>query len=1495
MARSNKNISTATLPEADYGGGAAPEDAEHSDLAVEAESAATMASAEKNILASVDKASEAEDEDDDNDAPHKSQEEDSSSDKGYHHHQSASVPLNSSSSSASTTSSSAAATRNDKRKRSSEDPRGEDADGGSTDSPIPPPWQPQNVQSTIEFTHIIDEYASKRDSGCKKAEYSAVAVDDHGNRWRLIVYVNGNGRASNHHLSLFLQVADADDLPFGWKKAVSYVLTLEHPGGTTLSYSKRNPDKTFKLCPKAIDWGWSQFITSDRIQQEGFVSNDTLTVRAQVTVKSSSVNIDEEDSELYLKCAVEEGDVDAVQTCLDNGASVNCQFKDDLYTPLHTACSSGTTTGSIDVLQLLLEEGADPNASNKWKETPLLIAANNGHRLGVAALLKHGADPSLCSEAGWSALTFAAHKGYDDIVALLLRAGAPVNSRVTEDLSTPLQKACAGSKPGHTASVKLLLEAEADVHALNKWRETPLLTAANHGQATAVEALLAHGADPCKCTDTGWSPLSIAAYKGHDEVVRMLLEEGAPTEEDDPTLSALLQAATKGLPDTVDLLLRHGADHTVTTKKGDTALSILVEQNLIDAAVDMVTEYNASIPRCSRDRKKVQRARLLINHRMKQQERLGKNTGSEDEESHAEPDENIEAQHSPTNEQESSGAKAGKKKKKGKKKGMSAEEKAKAAEEALLLELEQEEAEAKKEEAEASKKQAKKKKKKERERQQKLKEEQERKEREENEKRERERIRREQEERQRKEREERERKLREQREAEMKKMQEKAMAAKKKEKEQKERERKERESQQRRREDKTKREHANPASPSGSSTSTTEARGKNLNAKKPGNVASAPSTPVTAPPIQAAKKNVVTPVVQGSNRRWESRAKITPQPFAEPVTAKQTLPLPSVQQRNGIQRATSNSSAGSSFRQSPASTNSVNISAQSSKASTNNTLTGAVQVVNALSGVDTPIEHPTIALHRKEKVSELLRNASSAVNVVDHLTVKRAMWRWIVRAAHSGNKSLDPLIPNDANVMELTGFFQRQFISEVRRRSTQGFPIHMEQLKEAGSVVANMCQSAAKEMSEFRNTINGQLSSSNWDDSQAGMGYNVQNGTSDVVRVSWANRAEVFMPVDTLTNLRDRFTGNQSRFLAAIFAAKLWDETKHLIVDNTDLDMWLPRSTQNCLSADASVSAELHADPFTVARGNAFWSSFECIDTLFGGRPAFGSNATFADALLRQGGSVSGILPADSFVSQQYLREILNTLDKATVKRVPVSFAVFVTDESLPDPCGTDFGLVDPRLRDNSSGYVQRKEFLLAGHHVFVSGEGVAKAATKDTVFLILQNELGRTQFALTDAVVRSVVQSMSVASTQPLSPAVAFRSGFNVPRESPLSSPTPYFDNMMAARPLDQPSPGTQLFMPSDFGTIGGTSSTTPFSPAGENVSRSTRRGRLFDLVDDVEEDNSNDVDLVSGMLNNLDVGLFQSNSANSDIDIEAISLMGIGGNSLSLPPRNSGAGTFG
>ena len=37
------------------------------------------------------------------------------------------------------------------------------------------------------------------------------------------------------------QVADANKIYFGWKKSVSYILTLDHPSGSNLGLAKHNP------------------------------------------------------------------------------------------------------------------------------------------------------------------------------------------------------------------------------------------------------------------------------------------------------------------------------------------------------------------------------------------------------------------------------------------------------------------------------------------------------------------------------------------------------------------------------------------------------------------------------------------------------------------------------------------------------------------------------------------------------------------------------------------------------------------------------------------------------------------------------------------------------------------------------------------------------------------------------------------------------------------------------------------------------------------------------------------------------------------------------------------------------------------------------------------------------------------------------------------------------------------------------------------------------
>mmetsp|Transcript_14861 Transcript_14861/g.22265 ORF Transcript_14861/g.22265 Transcript_14861/m.22265 type:complete len:1492 (-) Transcript_14861:44-4519(-) len=1374
-----------------------------------------------------------------------------------------------------------------------DDPGQDHADDGSEDSDDPNAsiiWSPQSQQSTCEFTHTIGNYSQKRESGCKKAEYSNTTIDNYGNRWRLIVYVNGNGRASNHHLSLFLQVADADDLPFGWKKAVSYVLTLEHPNGANLGYAKRNPDKTFKLCPKAIDWGWSQFITSDRIQQDGYISNDSLTVRASVTVKSSSISIDPEDAELYLKCAVEDGNAEAVEACLTQGASVNCQFKDDLYTPLHTACSSSASDGSLDVLNLLLQRGADGNACNKWRETPLLIAANNGHKAAVEALLKSGADPSMCSEAGWSALTFAAHKGYHEIVELLLLARAPVNCRVIEDMSTPLHKACAGGKDGHLQAVKQLLEGGADVHALNKWRETPLLTAANHGQADAVAALLDSGADPCRCTDTGWSPLSIAAYKGHDDVVELLLEMGAPTEEADPTLSALLQAATKGLPNTVELLLQHGADHTVTTKKGDTALSILIEQNLIDAAVEMVTEYKASIPRCSRDRKKVQRARLLINHRVKQQkeEGLWKDSDVDDSDHDDSDEESKSALHDYMGgfDATRSGSKPISNKKKGKKgaKKVSAEDKASAAAEALLLQLEQEDEKAQKEEAAATSKRNKKKKKKERERQQKLVLQKARKEKEAKEAQEREDQRRLKEDKDRKERDAKAKELREKELQEAAKRQEKA-TAKRKEKEDRENKRRQQEIREKEKLEKDRLQKEKRDIDKREKERKEEEKLKREKAARD----------KTKAQEKLKKEQMEAKATMGSKRGWETKA--NPMDAASeksnnsntsslPMSSAQAVPKATVEDQLenmandvvdllGLDDAALMKASGS---------NPGSLMTDGSNETEHTRPQTSEPQLDQEVGEPLSIEAAQISLFRQEKVTELLHRTTSALHSphplasIDSRTIQTVLYKWIIRASYDSSPFLDPLIPSWTDSDMLVAFFQRQLISESRK-SSNGIASNIEIMKEAGTFLAEVCVSLANEIVEFRKDHVKKFSN-NCSDSTLGMSASemMNNDGSRIVTIDWAGQATVYLPMATFSKLRNRYTGLPNSFFSAMFSLVKRYETLFMILNGSELDCRLSASTLDCLTRELKVNIELWTDPLCVRDNNNFCGIFSDMDPLFGASRSFVEpNSSVEQQLLKIGGSVAVLPTMESNTASYFIKRMLNILEATEGKGIPISCIAFLPMQTFRDlsaaPRFEDLSLVDPRLLQSHKGFIRNVEFLAAGQHTFQYGDfnGQTKSSNTGSIVLLLQNDTGSMHYPVHDQTIAQIVHTMSanfmvgsdafssLASNQPSNAYTQFMSNS---RSSSIPS-SPVANN--------QPLPD---FSGRDNNSVRGNGT-------------QSRRGRLFDLVDDGEDEFANADEMVSGML--LNIGMFQD-STSQDVNVEEISLMGIGAPSDSKSMRTTG-----
>ncbi|XP_059212279.1 ankyrin repeat domain-containing protein 6b isoform X2 [Centropristis striata] len=99
-----------------------------------------------------------------------------------------------------------------------------------------------------------------------------------------------------------------------------------------------------------------------------------------------------------------------------------------------------------------------------------------------------------------------------------------------------------------------------------------LLIASHKGQADNVVQLINKGAKVA-VTKYGRSPLHLAAYKGHIEVVRILLKAGCDLDiQDDGEQTALQRAAVVGNSDVISALIQEGCALDRQDKDGNTAL-----------------------------------------------------------------------------------------------------------------------------------------------------------------------------------------------------------------------------------------------------------------------------------------------------------------------------------------------------------------------------------------------------------------------------------------------------------------------------------------------------------------------------------------------------------------------------------------------------------------------------------------------------------------------------------------------------------------------------------------------------------------------------------------------------------------------------------------------------------------------------------------------------------------------------------------------------------
>ncbi|XP_046579350.1 ankyrin repeat domain-containing protein 50-like [Haliotis rubra] len=256
-------------------------------------------------------------------------------------------------------------------------------------------------------------------------------------------------------------------------------------------------------------------------------------------------------------------------------------------TILHLACLGG----NLEIVKYVLSQNiVDVNSRGQYNRTPLMMAARRGHGEVFYLVLHKGGDASLVDKYGDSILHLACLGGNLEIVKYdLSQKIFYVNSRGQYD-RTPLMMA---ARMGYGEVFYLVLNIGGDASLVDKYGDSILHLACLGGNLEIVKYVLSQNiVDVNSRGQYNRTPLMVAAYMGHTEVLQLLFHEGGDASLEDRNGDNMLHlACLRGHVDIVKYVLSGTlVDINARNKDGATAATIAKKNTHMDI-YDLLINY----------------------------------------------------------------------------------------------------------------------------------------------------------------------------------------------------------------------------------------------------------------------------------------------------------------------------------------------------------------------------------------------------------------------------------------------------------------------------------------------------------------------------------------------------------------------------------------------------------------------------------------------------------------------------------------------------------------------------------------------------------------------------------------------------------------------------------------------------------------------------------------------------------------------------------------